>query len=193
MHIPSGNIRTALKLTNELLEILPNHERANGNKAFYLKELAREDELKSDKMLRGDDGSPDADQNQDEFKEAVQTAVYNVHERRTYEQLCRNEIGPDPKVLAQLKCRYVTNKSAFLKIAPFKLEEASLEPRIVVYHDVIYDKEIELVKQMAKPRVSKNRINIHSNKLNNFHLVIVPACNSTKSQNWCIGNSKLSY
>lgn len=154
LHI-AGNIRSALKLTNELLELLPTHERANGNKVFYEKELAREDELKADKMLRGDDGSPDFDQNLDPNAEKPYTSVYNTYERRTYEQLCRNEIGPEPQVLARLKCRFVTNKSAFLKIAPLKLEEASLTPYIVIYHDVLYDQEIELIKQMAKPRVSR--------------------------------------
>lgn len=67
--------------------------------------------------------------------------------------LCRNAISRSPAELAPLRCRYVTNKSPFLKIAPLKLEEAHLKPYIVIYHDVIYDAEIELIKQMAKPRV----------------------------------------
>lgn len=141
-------------MTNELLELLPNHERANGNKAFYEKELAKEIELKADKMLRGDDGSPDLDATQQTENAKAYTGVYTNYERKTYEQLCRGQLQPKPKVLAQLKCHYVTNSSPFLKIAPLKLEEASLKPYIVVYHDVIYDKEIELIKQMAKPRVS---------------------------------------
>lgn len=141
-------------MTNELLEILPNHERANGNKVFYEKELAKEIELKADKMLRGDNGSPDLDEIQQNKNDRPYTDVYTNYERKTYEQLCRGQLQPKPKVLAQLKCRYVSNKSSFLKIAPLKLEEASLKPYIVVYHDVIYDREIELIKQMAKPRVS---------------------------------------
>lgn len=80
--------------------------------------------------------------------------VYNAEERRTYEMLCRNEIGQTSRQLAQLKCKYVTNKSPFLKIAPLKLEEAHLKPYIVIYHDVMYDAEIELVKKLARPRVS---------------------------------------
>lgn len=80
--------------------------------------------------------------------------VYETEERRLYEMLCRNEIGQTPQQIAKLKCRYVTNKSPFLKIAPLKLEEANLQPYIVVYHDVMYDNEIELVKHLARPRVS---------------------------------------
>lgn len=147
-----GNIRNALDLTNELLELAPEHERANGNKAFYEKELAHEAEEKADKMLRGDDGSPGlgTDLNDD----ASAAGAYTSYERQMYEKLCRGEVAPEPYVSAKLKCRYVTDISPFLKIAPLKLEEASLNPYIVVYHDVLYDDEIELVKQMAKPRVS---------------------------------------
>lgn len=43
-------------MTNELLELLPNHERALGNKGFYEKEIA---ELKATKKVKGDDGSED--------------------------------------------------------------------------------------------------------------------------------------
>lgn len=67
--------------------------------------------------------------------------------------LCRNEIHLTPAELSKLKCKYVTNNSNFLKIAPLKLEEAYLKPYIVIYHDVMYDDEIDLVKKMAKPRV----------------------------------------
>lgn len=43
-------------MTNELLELVPNHERAVGNKAYYEKELEKEARQKA---LRGDDGSED--------------------------------------------------------------------------------------------------------------------------------------
>lgn len=80
-------------------------------------------------------------------------SVDSLYEDRLYEAVCRGDITPPPKQLASLRCRYVTNKAAFLTIAPFKLEEVALEPYIVVYHDVIYDKEIEIVKSLSEPRV----------------------------------------
>jgi prolyl 4-hydroxylase len=78
----------------------------------------------------------------------------DVPERTLYEMMCRGDIERPPKQLANLKCRYVTNKSAFLKIGPLKLEEANHKPYIVIYHDVMFDNEIELLQNMAKPRVS---------------------------------------
>lgn len=59
---------------------------------------------------------------------------------------------PTPEQLRPLRCRYTDNNVPFLKIGPMKLEEASKEPYIVVYYDVIFDSEIELIKKMARPR-----------------------------------------
>lgn len=41
-------------MTEELLELVPDHERAVSNKAYYVKELQKEAQQK---ILRGDDGS----------------------------------------------------------------------------------------------------------------------------------------
>jgi hypothetical protein len=38
----TGNVRTALRLTNELLEILPGHQRAQGNKIYYETTLSKQ-------------------------------------------------------------------------------------------------------------------------------------------------------
>jgi prolyl 4-hydroxylase len=59
----------------------------------------------------------------------------------------------DPQIEKKLRCRYITNGVAFLKLQPIKEEEAYLNPRILIYHDVITDKEIDIVKKMAQPRV----------------------------------------
>lgn len=71
-----------------------------------------------------------------------------------YEAVCRGDVRPSPKQLAPLRCKYLTNKSAFLKIAPFKVEEVSLSPYILVYHDVMYESEIEILKELSMPRVN---------------------------------------
>lgn len=79
-------------------------------------------------------------------------------ERERYEMLCRGEVSIPPEVGKNLKCRYVDRGIPFLKIAPFKEEEAYLDPRIVVYHNVINDEEIETIKRMAQPRVNSPRL-----------------------------------
>lgn len=52
---------TALRMTNELLEILPDHERAQGNKMYYEKHLETTTLPKPDLKLMGDDGSAGLD------------------------------------------------------------------------------------------------------------------------------------
>jgi len=64
----------------------------------------------------------------------------------------------DPKMEGRLRCRYVTNNVPYFFIQPIKMEEALLKPRIVVYHDVISDEEIETVKRLAQPRVRQIKI-----------------------------------
>lgn len=51
-------------MTNELLLLLPEHERALGNKKYYEKELDKETVLRNDRQLRGDNGSADTGLNQ---------------------------------------------------------------------------------------------------------------------------------
>lgn len=79
--------------------------------------------------------------------------VDEMSERERYEMLCRGEIKVPASIQKDLKCRYVNRGSPMLKIAPFKEEEAYLNPRIVIYHDVINDEEIETIKRLAQPRV----------------------------------------
>lgn len=75
------------------------------------------------------------------------------YQQLLYEAVCRRDAKPTPRQMASHRCHYERNKSAFLKIAPLKLEEISLDPYIVQYHDVIYDPEIDVITGMAKQRV----------------------------------------
>lgn len=75
---------------------------------------------------------------------------YDEYEKILYEAVCRGDIKSTPKDDAPLRCRYQSHKTPFLKIAPLKLEEISLEPLVIVYHDVMSDKEIGVIQGMAK-------------------------------------------
>merc|ERR1719378_1299762 len=52
-------------------------------------------------------------------------------------------------------CRYNFGKHAFLKIGPLKEEEVFLNPRIVLFHEVLTNSEIETIKSMATPRFKR--------------------------------------
>lgn len=155
-----GNVESALEMTNELLDLHPDHKRAQGNKFYYEKELAK---LSEKSQLRGDDGSNDVpvDKSLDLQHSKLGPYTYDLPERKLYELACRGELKPDDEFMSTLYCRYVDNNVPFLKIAPLKLEEISHDPFIVVYHEVMYDSEIELIKRMAKPRFKRATVQNH--------------------------------
>lgn len=155
-----GNVESALEMTNELLTILPDHQRARGNKYYYEKELAK---ITEKSVLRGDDGSSDVpvDKSLEFQHSSLGPYTYDLPERKLYELACRGELKPDDALLAQLNCRYVENGVPFLKIAPLKLEQVSLDPYIVIYHEVMFDSEIEIIKKMAKPRFKRATVQNH--------------------------------
>lgn len=83
----------------------------------------------------------------------INPEVFDEHEQMIYAKLCRKENVPTPSQLAPLRCRYDHGHTPFGKIAPFKLEEVSLKPYIVLYYGAMFDSEIEVVKKMALNRV----------------------------------------
>ncbi|KAF7990836.1 hypothetical protein HCN44_000641 [Aphidius gifuensis] len=147
-----GNVARALSMTNELLELVPSHQRALGNRAYYQEEIQK---IKVNKK-RGEDGKNDVRlTSQFTVVEKKIKTISEMTERERYEMLCRGEVPQSPEIQKNLKCRYVDRGIPFLKIAPFKEEEAYLDPRIVIYHDVIYDDEIDTIKRMAQPRFKR--------------------------------------
>jgi len=155
-----GNVKSALEMTEELLQLVPDHKRARGNKYYYEKELALQTEKS---VLRGDDGSNDlpVDKSLEIQHSNTGPYTYELPERKLYELACRGELKPDEEFLSKLTCSYVDNNVPFLKIAPLKLEQISHDPYIVVYHEVAFDSEIEVVKRMAKPRFKRATVQNH--------------------------------
>lgn len=115
-----GNIRRALQMTNELLELQPNHERAIGNKVcndrkHNLKIMAGNENQKisnlfnqvyyegalktesGDGKKRGEDGEA--------VTAAPRKPLYEGHE--AYETLCRSETGLSEAYKSKLTCRFV--------------------------------------------------------------------------------------
>ncbi|EDV49958.1 prolyl 4-hydroxylase subunit alpha-1 [Drosophila erecta] len=80
---------------------------------------------------------------------------------------------------SRLHCRYNSSTTPFTRIAPLKMEELSSDPYMVVYHDVIYDSEIDLMLnasnfslsltnsgQKSEVRASKDSYIVDSKTLN---------------------------
>ena len=59
----------------------------------------------------------------------------------------------DRQIESRLRCRYVSRGLAHLMLSPLKEEESLLVPRVVIYHDVISDSEIETIKNVTTSMV----------------------------------------
>lgn len=57
-------------------------------------------------------------------------------------------------MLRQLKCFY-SSPHSYLKLQPIKSESVHLDPDVIVYHDIISDAEIAVVKSLAAPRLQR--------------------------------------
>ncbi|XP_014213956.1 prolyl 4-hydroxylase subunit alpha-1 [Copidosoma floridanum] len=148
-----GNVVRALSMTNELLDLVPTHQRALGNRVYYQEEIQKK--TNESRKKRGEDGTDDTPSPHYSVQEKKMKSVSEMTERERYEMLCRGELSLSADEQKELKCRYVDRGIAFLKLARLKEEEVYLDPRIVIYHDVISDEEIETIKRMAQPRFKR--------------------------------------
>ncbi|XP_021694375.1 prolyl 4-hydroxylase subunit alpha-1 isoform X1 [Aedes aegypti] len=134
-----GKVEEALAYISELHHLVPDHESTLHQKTFY------EDILwyQQEQLFRSN---------------RIPSSKASMSSLTTFKKLCRGEIQRNVSETSHLKCRYVSNLSAFSKIGPFKLEEMHLKPKIVIFHDVLSDTEIELLKRLAKPILERATI-----------------------------------
>ncbi len=139
-----GEISSALRLTEQLLQLDPQHPRAAGNIAHYKK-------MVNDR--RGEDG-----------KESDKT--FTVREKRQvgwektqYEELCRGEHQVHQP---SARCRYVHKNNPYLMLGPVKEEVAHISPTIYIYHDVLMDGEIKIIQELAKPKFKRATVHDHA-------------------------------
>ncbi|XP_052845248.1 prolyl 4-hydroxylase subunit alpha-2 isoform X2 [Drosophila gunungcola] len=58
----------------------------------------------------------------------------------------------------RLHCRYNATTSPFLRLAPLRIEELSLDPYVVLYHNVLSDAEIEKLVRMSGPFLERTMV-----------------------------------
>uniref|UniRef100_A0A8D8VM01 procollagen-proline 4-dioxygenase n=1 Tax=Cacopsylla melanoneura TaxID=428564 RepID=A0A8D8VM01_9HEMI len=83
----------------------------------------------------------------------------NTTKAEKFQQLCRGEVERSVKLLSKLKCYYQHNsRSYFLLIAPVKVEQLNLEPEILLFHDILTERQMETVKKNAAPGMERSKI-----------------------------------
>lgn len=146
-----GELERALEHTKRLLTVDAEHKRALGNLKYFEYQLAKQ--TKADKEQSTQEESKKEEEKETKKKEFLP-------EKRKYEQLCRGEgIRMTPRRQRRLFCRYFdNNRHPYYVIGPVKQEDEWDRPRIIRFHDIISDKEMEKVKELAKPRLRRATI-----------------------------------
>uniref|UniRef100_A0A8C1WBL6 procollagen-proline 4-dioxygenase n=1 Tax=Cyprinus carpio TaxID=7962 RepID=A0A8C1WBL6_CYPCA len=136
-----GELERALEHTKRLLSVDPEHQRALGNLKYFDYQLAKQKKAEKEQSAK-----------EESKKERVGKGEY-FPEKRKYEQLCRGQgVRMTPRRQSRLFCRYYNNnRHPFYMIGPVKQEDEWDRPRIMRYHDIITEKEMEKVKELAKP------------------------------------------
>ncbi|XP_077999578.1 prolyl 4-hydroxylase subunit alpha-1-like isoform X2 [Glandiceps talaboti] len=151
----NGDPMEALRLTDELLEIDPLHERALGNKAYF------ENELGVNVKQRGDVGEVQDGETERVKPKRSSGDHYGgfLPEREKYEALCRGEmVNMSPERQRKLKCRYRHYNRPYLYLQPAKEEVVFDKPKLTLYRDSLSDEEIRRVKELAAPRLRRATI-----------------------------------
>ncbi|XP_023197123.1 prolyl 4-hydroxylase subunit alpha-1-like isoform X2 [Xiphophorus maculatus] len=142
-----GELERALAFTKKLLELDPSHQRANGNLKYFEYQLSKQKKLEVD----------DNDEERRMWKENRGRRDDYLPERKQYEKLCRGEgVRMTPRRQSRLFCRYYDNgRHPRFVIGPLKQEDEWDSPHIVRYHDIVSDRDMEKVKELAKPRLRR--------------------------------------
>ncbi|AWP13818.1 putative prolyl 4-hydroxylase subunit alpha-1 [Scophthalmus maximus] len=151
-----GEIERALELTMRLLELDPEHQRATGNRKYFEFQLEKQkNEAEKETYTEKELGKRETGEEKKKSKKKVSNHL--IPERKKYEMLCRGEgIRMTPRRQSRLFCRYYDNKhNPKYVLSPVKQQDEWDRPYIVRYLDIISDKEMERVKQLAKPRLRR--------------------------------------
>ncbi|XP_029977326.1 prolyl 4-hydroxylase subunit alpha-1-like isoform X2 [Sphaeramia orbicularis] len=143
-----GALERALEFTKRLLQLDPAHQRANGNLKYFEYQLAKQRKVEVNKREE-----PESRQK----REMGGRSNDYLPERKKYEQLCRGEgIKMTPRRQSRLFCRYYdNNRHPRYVIGPVKQEDEWDRPLIVRFHSIVSDKEMDKVKELAKPRLRR--------------------------------------
>uniref|UniRef100_A0A4W6EQS2 Prolyl 4-hydroxylase subunit alpha-1 n=1 Tax=Lates calcarifer TaxID=8187 RepID=A0A4W6EQS2_LATCA len=152
-----GEIERALEYTKRLLELDPEHQRANGNLKYFEFQLEKQKKAaEGEAQKQKERGKRETDEKK-KTKPKKKAGFSLIPERKKYEMLCRGEgIRMTPRRESRLFCRYYdNNRNPMYVLAPVKQQDEWDSPYIVRYLDIISDKEIERIKQLAKPRLRR--------------------------------------
>lgn len=82
-----------------------------------------------------------------------ETAEFDI-----YQKLCRGEMTKTAREQRDLRCFYVYENNGFSRLAPFKVEDLNLDPEVKIFHNILSDETIEIIKQLAAPHLIRSTV-----------------------------------
>ncbi|XP_055381412.1 prolyl 4-hydroxylase subunit alpha-2-like [Condylostylus longicornis] len=83
------------------------------------------------------------------------TKINTLQEKEYYRIACRGEARKSSELTRQLYCIYKNGLHPFLKLAPIKVEIKNINPYVMIFHDVLYENEIEMLQLMSMGLLSR--------------------------------------
>ncbi|KAH8280881.1 hypothetical protein KR054_003107, partial [Drosophila jambulina] len=139
-----GDFKGMNETYQELLQIQPASEEYVKNYESFLQAQGDKVSLNETKIIEEHGPIPDESEMVTPFQAFCLT--------------CSGHWQPKPHELRNLRCGYMSETHPFLWIAPFKVEELNHDPLIVLYHDVIYQSEIDTIKELTRNTFERGMI-----------------------------------
>lgn len=144
--IAINDFDTALNTSEKILKIEPNHRTAKITKDTI-------ESLSSSSTKRHTEGS---------YKRNL---FISINDYTKYEAVCRGDITRTAAETRDLHCKFESYKVPFLKLAPFKMEVINFEPKILLFHDSLYDSETKLFKEKSLPTIKRSELSGRASSL----------------------------
>ncbi|ESO05903.1 hypothetical protein HELRODRAFT_93842 [Helobdella robusta] len=147
-----GNIKKAINLTLDYLQLDPSNTRIQSNLRHYQQLLEQHRDLLSSSSSSG---GPVADYDDDYNPRPHTDNRIRSDEFYNYERLCRGEKIMPIENEHLLTCQLKSHHPA-LYLRPAKEEQVNYDPPMFMYHDLLVDDQMETIKRLGRPRLYRS-------------------------------------
>ena len=88
---------------------------------------------------------------------------HKVYEYISFKICQQGFLDKKPALDAALSCRFIHHRNAFLKLGPFKEEQMSEIPYLVLFHDILNETEMTYLVEKSKPTLTQARESVNHN------------------------------
>lgn len=91
----------------------------------------------------------------DSIPQPVPEDLTRLSEFDAYRYTCSGHIKTSAREQRHLSCGYLQETHPFLLLAPLKVEELNDDPLLLLYHEVIYQSEIDAISQLIRNKIKR--------------------------------------